>query len=93
MQLHAISTRLAGAVFLLLAAGAPAAAADSAPVPANEATVSNGSGNEATTPAHAAKPAADEPKKICRSIASTTSRLKTTRICLTREQWRAATYK
>lgn len=90
MQLHAIFTRLAGAALLLSAVSAPAAAADPLPVPANEATVV---GNSAAHAGHAAKPGADEPKKICRRLPSTTSRLKTTRVCLTREQWRNATYK
>ena len=88
MQLHKFSVRLSSAALLLLAAAAPVAAADPASPSANQASVSQAEG----VPAHAAKPAADEPKRICRNIGTTSSRLKTKKVCLTREQWRNAKY-
>jgi hypothetical protein len=88
MHLHKFSGRLAGAALLLLAAAAPVSAADQPSPSSNEAGVADAKG----VPAHAAKTAPDEPKKICRSIETTSSRLKTTRLCLTREQWRNAKY-
>lgn len=91
MKLHAVSMRLAGAALLLLTAGAPAAAASPEPVSANDATVA-GSNARPSAPGHATRPSADEPKKICRDIAQTNSRLRTTRVCLTRQQWRNAKY-
>ena len=84
MHLHKFAVRLSSAV-LVLAAAIPAAAA--APV-----SSSNEAGVTDAAPAHATKPAPDEPKKICRSIETTSSRLKTTKVCLTREQWRNAKY-
>ncbi|HEX6376327.1 MAG TPA: hypothetical protein VFZ91_11475 [Allosphingosinicella sp.] len=91
MKLHKFSVRLSSAACLLLAAVAPAAAADSAPAPSNEATATDSHGSHARPPAHATS-APDEPKKICRNIAQTSSRLRTKRICLTREQWSRAKY-
>lgn len=87
MHLRNLSTRLSSAALLLLAAAAPAAAADSGAPASKEAT--------ATHPSHSAnatKPSAEEPKKICRNIEQTHSRLLTKRVCLTREQWRNAKY-
>ena len=88
MHLHKFSARLAGAALLLLAAAAPVSAADQAAPSSNEASVSDAKG----VPAHASKTAPDEPKKICRSIEQTSSRLQTKKVCLTREQWRNAKY-
>ena len=88
MHLHKLSVRLSSAALLLLAAAAPAAAADSAAPASNESTVV-APGSHAS---HATKPAADEPKLICRRIGNTTSRLQTKKVCLTREQWRNVKY-
>jgi predicted transglutaminase-like cysteine proteinase len=86
MHLHKLSVRVSSAALILLAAAAaPAAAADPAS-PSNEASVAN------SAPAHATQSAPAEPKKICRTIETTGSRLKTTKVCLTREQWRDAKY-
>jgi hypothetical protein len=85
MHLHKFSVRVSSAALLLLAA-TPLAAADPVPSPSNAASVAD------TAPAHATKPTPDEPKKICRTIETTSSRLKSTKICLTREQWRNAKY-
>lgn len=87
MHLHKLSVRVSSAALLLLAAAAPAAAADSAAPASNQSTVAPGS-----HASHAAKPAADEPKLICRRIGNTTSRLQTKKVCLTREQWRNVKY-
>jgi invasion protein IalB len=86
MHLHKISVRLSSAALLLLAAAAPVSALDQAASPSNEATVAN------QRPEHATKEAPKEPKKICRSIENTSSRLQTKKVCLTREQWRDAKY-
>jgi hypothetical protein len=86
MHLHKISVRLSSAVLLLLAAAAPVSAADQPSSPANE------SSDAVHGPAHATETAPDEPKKICRNIETTSSRLKAKKICLTREQWRNAKY-
>ena len=88
MHLHKVSVRLSSAALLLLAAAAPVSAADQPSSPANEASVADAGHG----PAHATKTAPDEPKKICRNIETTSSRLKTTKVCLTREQWRNAKY-
>ncbi|MFL6843707.1 MAG: hypothetical protein ACJ8ER_02365 [Allosphingosinicella sp.] len=85
MQLHSISVRLAGAALLLLAA-APAAAvdmpnADSAPN-ANSNSIDSG-------PGEGAKPAA-QPKRICRTIDASESRMRAKRICMTAEEWKRA---
>ena len=87
MHLRNLSVRLSSAALLLLAAAAPAAAADSSTPASNQSTV--------THPNHAApsaKAQPQEPKKICRNIEQTHSRLQTKRICLTRQQWRDAKY-
>jgi hypothetical protein len=86
MHLHKLSVRLSSAVLLLLAAAAPVAAADPA-APATNQAVSQGE-----HASHATKPAADEPKLICRHIGNSTSRLQTKKVCLTREQWRNVKY-
>jgi hypothetical protein len=88
MHLNKLLAHVSSAAFLFLAAAAPAAAADPAATPSNEAAAHQGH-----APTHSTKPAADEPKKICRNIAQTNSRLQTTRVCLTREQWRSASYR
>jgi invasion protein IalB len=88
MHLHKLSVRLSSAALLLLAAAAPAFA-DQPSSPANEAGVAAAD----RAPAHATKSAPDEPKKICRTIETTSSRLKAKKVCLTREQWRNAQYK
>lgn len=88
MHLHRFAGRLAGAALLLIAAAAPVSAADQAAPSSNDSSVSDAKG----VPAHASKTEADEPKKICRSIETTSSRLKTKKVCLTREQWRNAKY-
>ena len=85
MHLHKFSVRVSSAAFLLLAAAAPAAAADQASTVSNDAVA-------ADRPAHATKTAPDEPKRICRNIETTSSRLKSKKVCLTREQWRNAKY-
>ena len=87
MHLHKFSVRLSSAALLLLAATAPAAAADTSAPASNQATVA--SGNHAS---HSTKPAADQPKLICRQIGNSTTRLQTKKVCLTREQWRNAKY-
>ena len=87
MHLHKFSVRVSCAAVLLLAAAAPAAAADQASTVSNDAVVADGN-----RPAHAAKAAPDEPKRICRNIETTSSRLKSKKVCLTREQWRNAKY-
>ena len=88
MHLHKISVRVSSAALLLLAAAAPVSAADQPSSPANEASVADARHG----PAHTTKTAPDEPKKICRNIGTTSSRLKAKKICLTREQWRNAKY-
>ena len=88
MHLHKLSVRLSSAALLLLAAAAPVSAADQPSSPSNEASVADVKG----APVHATKAAPDEPKKICRTIETTSSRLKSTKVCLTREQWRNAKY-
>ena len=88
MHLHKLSIGVASAALLVLAAAAPAAAADPA-TPSNESRVAD----EHAAPAHAAKqPEPQEPKKICRSLEHTSSRLQTKKVCLTRELWRIAKY-
>jgi hypothetical protein len=87
MHLHKFSVRLAGAALLLLATAAPVAAADSAASASNEASVA-----DANRPSHSAKAEPAEPKRICRNIEQTSSRLKSKKVCLTREQWRNAKY-
>ena len=88
MHLHKLSVRLSSAALLLLAAAAPVSAADQPSSPSNEASVADGNG----APAHATKTAPDEPKRICRTIETTSSRLKAKKVCLTREQWRNVKY-
>lgn len=88
MHLHKFPARVFSAALLLLAAAAPVAAADTTPSPSNEASVAE----VPAAPAHAAKPTPDEPKKICRTIDTLSSRLKSKKVCLTREQWRNAKY-
>jgi invasion protein IalB len=88
MQLHKFSVRLSSAVLLLAAAAAPVAAADQPASPANEASVADADRG----PAHATNEEPKEPKKICRSLEQTSSRLQTKKVCLTREQWRNAKY-
>lgn len=88
MHLHKLSVRLSSAALLLLAAAAPVSAADQPSSPSNEA-----SGADVNQrPAHSTKEEPKEPKKICRSIENTSSRLQTKKVCLTREQWRNAKY-
>lgn len=87
MHLHKISVRLSSAALLFLAATAPAAAADPVAPASNQATVASGS-----HASHSTKPAADQPKLICRNIGNSTSRLQTKKVCLTRQQWRKAKY-
>jgi hypothetical protein len=89
MHLHKLFAHVSSAAFLFLAAAAPAAAVEPAATPSNEAAAVH----TGHPPAHSTKPAADEPKKICRNIAQTNSRLQTKRVCLTREQWRSASYR
>jgi hypothetical protein len=88
MHLHKLSVRLSSAALLLLAAAAPVSAADQPSMPSNEASVADVN----QRPAHATKQAPKEPKKICRSLEQTSSRLQTKKVCLTREQWRNAKY-
>ena len=88
MHLHKLSVRVSSAALLLLAAAAPVSAADQPASPSNEASVADSN----QRPAHAAKEAPKEPKKICRTIDTTSSRLKSKKVCLTREQWRNAKY-
>ena len=87
MHLHKFSVRVSSAALLLLAAAAPATAADPA-TPSNQSGVAHGD----HVPAHSTKAAPDEPKKICRTIETTSSRLKAKKVCLTREQWRNVKY-
>ncbi|HEX8572830.1 MAG TPA: hypothetical protein VF759_08770 [Allosphingosinicella sp.] len=87
MHLRNLSAGLSSAALLLLAASSPAVASESTPPASNESSVARPNHS-----AHSTKPAADEPKKICRSIGQTNSRLQTKKICLTREQWRNAKY-
>ncbi len=88
MHLHKISVRLSSAALLLLAAAAPVSAADQPASPSNEASVADAS----QRPAHSTKAEPKEPKKICRSMEQTSSRLQKRKVCLTREQWRDAKY-
>jgi invasion protein IalB len=88
MYLHQISVRLSGAALLLLAAAAPVSAADQPSSPSNEASVADVN----PRPSHATKEEPKEPKKICRSLEQTSSRLQTKKVCMTREQWRNAKY-
>ena len=88
MHLHKLSVRLSSAALLLLAAAAPVSAADPASSPSNQASVADVD----RAPAHSTKEEPKEPKKICRSLEQTSSRLQTKKICLTREQWRNAKY-
>ncbi|HEX8262363.1 MAG TPA: hypothetical protein VF547_05760 [Allosphingosinicella sp.] len=85
--MHKLTVRLSSAALLLAAAATPVAAAGPASSPSNEASVAN-----SAAPAHSTKSTPDEPKKICRTIETTSSRLKAKRVCLTREQWRNAKY-
>ncbi|MEA3064208.1 MAG: hypothetical protein QOJ27_643 [Sphingomonadales bacterium] len=87
MHLHKLTLRLSGAALLLLATAGPALAADPAASPSGPAGVADDS-----APAHAAKTGVDEPRKICRTIETTSSRLQSKKLCLTREQWRNAKY-
>ena len=88
MHLHKLSVRVSSAALLLLAAVAPVSAADQPSSPSNEASVADVN----RAPAHTTKEAPKEPKKICRSIENTSTRLQTKKVCLTREQWRNAKY-
>lgn len=87
MHLHKLFVRLSSAA-LLLAAAAPVSAADQPASPSNEANVADPD----QRPAHATKEAPAEPKRICRSIEQTSSRLQKKKVCLTREQWRNVKY-
>jgi hypothetical protein len=87
MHLHKLSVRVSSAALLLLAAAAPVSAADPAS-PSNQASVADAD----RAPAHSTKAPAGEPKKICRNIETTSSRLRSKKVCLTREQWRNAKY-
>ena len=86
MHLHKISVRLSSAVLLLMAA--PVAAADQLPSSSTESNVADAN----QRPEHSTKDEAKEPKKICRSMEQTSSRLQKKKVCLTREQWRDAKY-
>jgi hypothetical protein len=88
MHLHQLSVRLSSAALLLLAAAAPVSAADQPPSPSNEAAVADAK----RAPVHSVKAAPAEPKKICRTLEQTSSRLQAKKVCLTREQWRNAKY-
>jgi hypothetical protein len=87
MHLHKLSVRLSSAALLLMAVAAPVSAADQPSSPSNEASVA-----DTQRPAHATRTSPDEPKKICRTIEQISSRLRTKKVCLTREQWRNAKY-
>jgi len=87
MHLRKISVRLSSAAFLLLASAAPASASDSGVPTSKQASPAHP--NHSAT---AEKRTPEEPKKICRNIEQTHSRLQTKRICLTRQQWRDAKY-
>ena len=84
MHLHNVFVCVSSAALLL---AMPAAAAEPATSPSNQASAPTG-----TAPAHATKRAPDEPKKICRTIDTLSSRLRSKKVCLTREQWRNAKY-
>ncbi|HYE28360.1 MAG TPA: hypothetical protein VEA61_09025 [Allosphingosinicella sp.] len=86
--MHKLSARVSCVALLFVGAAAPVAAADSVPSPSNQAATADGP----SLPAHATKAEAGEPKRICRNIETTSSRLKSKKICLTREQWRNAKY-
>lgn len=88
MHLHKLSVRVSSAALLLLAAAAPVSAADQPASSSNEANVSEAD----RRPAHATKEAPAEPKRICRSLEQTSSRLQKKKVCLTREQWRNVKY-
>ena len=83
MRSTALSLRLAGAALLILAS-APAMAADVA-APSNSTTADAGGAPATTAPAEKPK----KEKKICRSDNATGSNLRATKICMTREEWRA----
>ncbi|HYD36604.1 MAG TPA: hypothetical protein VEA60_03265 [Allosphingosinicella sp.] len=88
MHLHKLSWRVSSVALLLAAAAAPVSAADQPSSPSNEASVAEAN----RAPAHAAKTAPAEPKRICRTIEQTSSRLQSKKVCLTREQWRNVKY-
>jgi Ni/Co efflux regulator RcnB len=88
MHLYKFSARLSSVALLLAAAAAPVSAADPASSPSNQASVAEANG----PPSHSTKADPKEPKKICRSLEQTSSRLQTKKVCLTREQWRNAKY-
>ena len=89
-MLRASSLRLAGAAALLFAA-APVAAAETPPQTQAAAAPSDQSPETGAAPTEAAKPKA-EPRKICRKLDASASRLSAQRVCLTAEQWRHVEY-
>jgi hypothetical protein len=93
MMLRASSLRLAGAAALLFAA-APVAAAVSGDTPQTTqaaAAPSDQSPETGAAPTEAAKPKA-EPRKICRIMDTSESRLGAKRVCMTAEQWKHAQF-
>ena len=85
MNLAAFPLRLAGAACLAFTAAPAAAGTNPSTAPSSEPSEGNGA-----APAAEAKPA--EEKRICRRIEATESRMKTQRVCLTREEWRRAKF-
>jgi hypothetical protein len=83
MNLAVASLRLAGAVCLAFTAVAPASGANPAAAPSAQGEDGNGA---APAPTGAEKAA--EPRKICRRIEATESRMKPQRICMTKEEWK-----
>jgi hypothetical protein len=92
MMLRVNSLRFAGAAALLLAMGAPAAAAGDPPQQAQQTSApSDQTADTAAQPTEAAKPA-KEGHKICRMVDSSESRLGAQRVCMTAAQWKNAQF-
>ena len=88
MHLHKFSARVSSAALFFLVMAGPAVAENPASSPSNEASVAD----VRHAPNHSTKAAPEEPKKICRTIDTLSSRLKSKKVCMTREQWRNAKY-
>lgn len=88
-MLRVVSLRVAGAAALLIAATAPAYAADGPPQQAQNAALSHQTSDNAATPAEAAKPKPEE-HKICRMVDGSEARLGAHRVCMTAKQWKEA---
>ena len=81
--MSAFALRLAGAALVL--AAAPAAAADPVAAPTVNSTAEAGGSSATSKPKKAKKENGD---LICKTFPSTESRMKSTKVCRTREEWR-----